>query len=93
MLPRIVPFADAQMSGSCCSGALKAQGLEFRLETKVTAAKVDGERRDRDAGADAKGEARTSRATRCWSAVGRQPCTDGSASSRPGVALEPSAAA
>ena len=36
MLPNIAPFADAQMSGSL-QRALAAQGLEFHLESRVTA--------------------------------------------------------
>jgi dihydrolipoamide dehydrogenase len=39
MLPAIAPFADKQMSNSL-KRALTEQGLEFRLESKVTGAKV-----------------------------------------------------
>ncbi len=40
---RIVPFADRQM-GAALLKILTAQGLEFKLSTKVTAAKVEGKK-------------------------------------------------
>jgi dihydrolipoamide dehydrogenase len=42
-LPRIVPMADVEM-GSLLHKSLVKQDLEFHLETRVTGAKVEGER-------------------------------------------------
>jgi dihydrolipoamide dehydrogenase len=42
-LPRIVPLADVEV-GSLLFKGLSKQGLEFHLETKVTGAKVQGDR-------------------------------------------------
>lgn len=42
ILPRILPFADKQMA-SALQRALKGQGIELRLKTRVTGAVVDGD--------------------------------------------------
>ncbi|MBI5481123.1 MAG: dihydrolipoyl dehydrogenase [Deltaproteobacteria bacterium] len=85
MLPRIAPFADAQMS-SVLERALKAGGLAFRLETKVTAATVDGD------GVTVtlhgpKGE-ETLASDKVLVAIGRQPCTTTAGIVEAGVALD-----
>jgi dihydrolipoamide dehydrogenase len=85
MLPRIAPFADAQMS-NVLERALKAQGLAFRLETKVTAARVDG------GGVSVtlhgpKGE-ETLACDQVLVAVGRKPCTTTAGIVEAGVALD-----
>ena len=42
-LPRIVPMADLEI-GALLHKSLAKQGLEFQLETKVTGAKVEGDK-------------------------------------------------
>ena len=42
-LPRIVPLADLEVGGLLFKSLIK-QGMEFQLETKVTGAKVEGDR-------------------------------------------------
>jgi len=86
MLPTIAPFADKQMSSSL-QRALEAQGLEFRLSTKVTAAKVT------TAGvavtvANDKGESEELACDRVLVAVGRRPNSAGSGLDSVGVELE-----
>ena len=85
MLPRIAPFADAQMSG-VLERALKAQGLSFRLETKVTAAKVGGDGVNVTL-AGPKGE-ETLACDKVLVAIGRKPCTSTAGIVEAGVALD-----
>ena len=85
MLPRVAPFADAQMS-NVLERALKAQGLAFRLETKVTAAKVGA------SGVTVtlqgpKGE-ESLECDKVLVAVGRKPCIDSAGIVAAGVKLE-----
>lgn len=86
MLPTITPFADKQMAGSL-QRALEAQGIEFRLATKVTAAKVAKktvtvtvENKD--------GEAEKIRCDKVLVAVGRRPNTQNTGLEEVGVALD-----
>jgi len=86
MLPTIAPFADKQMSGSL-QRALEAQGLEFRLSTKVTAAKVTKKSVTVTVSND-KGETDELRCDRVLVAVGRRPNSGGSGLEKVGVELE-----
>ncbi|HQL29255.1 MAG TPA: dihydrolipoyl dehydrogenase, partial [Thermoanaerobaculales bacterium] len=86
MLPTIAPFADKQMSGSL-QRALEAQGLEFRLSTKVTAAKVTKKGVTLTVAND-KGETEELSCDRVLVAVGRRPNSSGSGLENAGVELE-----
>ncbi len=86
MLPSITPFADKQMAGAL-QRALEAQGLEFRMSAKVTAAKVSKktvtvtvENKD--------GESESIRCDKVLVAVGRRPNTQGTGLEEVGVALD-----
>ena len=86
LLPTITPFADAQMAKSL-QRALEAQGLTFRLESKVTSAevlktkvKLQVEARD--------GSTEQVDAERVLVAVGRRPNTRGSGLEQAGVELD-----
>jgi dihydrolipoamide dehydrogenase len=85
MMPQIAPFADGQMAKTLAR-ALKEQGLELRLRTRVTAASVE-EGRVRLTLADAKGESSELACERVLVAVGRRPYTEGLGLER--VGLEP----
>jgi dihydrolipoamide dehydrogenase len=87
MLPTIAPFADKQMSGSL-QRALEAQGLEFRLSTKVTAAEVT-KRGVTVTVANDKGESTDLACERVLVAVGRRPSSGGCGLENVGVELEP----
>jgi dihydrolipoamide dehydrogenase len=86
MLPTIAPFADKQMAGAL-QRALAGQGLEFRLESRVTAGKVlkKGVKLSVE---NAKGEAEEITADMVLVAVGRQPVTEGAGLETVGVALD-----
>jgi dihydrolipoamide dehydrogenase len=74
-LPRIVPMAD-QEAGALLHKSLVKQGLEIQLETKVTGAKVDGNRVT--VSAETKdGKALSYPCDRVLVAVGRRPYTEG----------------
>lgn len=86
LLPRVAPFADAQMS-TLLERALKAQGMVFRLGAKVTSAKAEGD------GVtvviqNGKGEEENLPCDKVLVAVGRKPCTDTAGLAEAGVALE-----
>lgn len=86
MLPRIVPFADTQMS-KMLQRYLKAQGLQFRLNTVVTAAKVEGGK----VKAVLKGKGDDQEELECdrlLVAVGRRPATGGLGLEQIGVELD-----
>jgi dihydrolipoamide dehydrogenase len=85
MLPRIAPFADPQLS-SALERALKAKGLVFKLESKVTAATVAGQAVTVTV-AGPKGE-ETLSCDKVLVAVGRRPCTDTAGLAAAGVALD-----
>jgi dihydrolipoamide dehydrogenase len=86
MLPTITPFADKQMAGAL-QRALAAQGLEFRLESRVTAGKVL-KKSVKLTVEDAKGEAEEVTADIVLVAVGRKPVTEGAGLETVGVALD-----
>ena len=86
LLPRVAPFADAQMS-TLLERALKAQGLAFKLGAKVTGAEVleDGVALKVE---NAKGEMEAVACDRVLVAVGRKPCTGTAGLAEAGVALD-----
>jgi len=86
MLPRIVPFADAQMSKQL-QRFLSAQGLEIRLSSKVTAAEVAGDAVQLSV-EDAKGEVGQLFCDKVLVAVGRRPSTGTAGLEEAGVALD-----
>jgi dihydrolipoamide dehydrogenase len=86
MLPAIAPFADKQMSGAL-QRALEAQGLEFRLKSKVTAAKVT-KKTVTVTVEDSKNDTEDIRCDRVLVAVGRKPAADGTGLEDVGVELD-----
>jgi dihydrolipoamide dehydrogenase len=86
-LPRIVPSADEEM-GALLKKSLTKQGLEFHLETKVTGARIEGDRAT--VYAENKGGARANfECGRVLVAVGRRPFTQGLTLAEAGVAVDP----
>jgi dihydrolipoamide dehydrogenase len=83
MLPRIAPFADRQLT-TTLQRALKQQGMDFRIETRVTAGRIDGEEVLLSL-QDAKGQSEELRCDRVLVAVGRRPYTDGLGLDRVGI--------
>jgi dihydrolipoamide dehydrogenase len=86
MLPAVAPFADKQMSSSL-QRALAGQGLEFRLQTKVTGAKVLSKSvkltiEDKD------GATEDLSCEKVLVAVGRRPNTENSGLENVGVVLD-----
>jgi dihydrolipoamide dehydrogenase len=86
LLPRVAPFADAQMSAQL-ERSLKAQGLVFKLQTQVTGAAITGDVVE-VAIKDVQGAAETLAADVVLVAVGRKPCTDTAGLDEAGVVLE-----
>ncbi len=86
LLPRVAPFADAQMS-TFLERSLKAQGMIFRLGAKVTGAKLEGEGLSVTI-QNAKGEEESFTCDKILVAVGRKPCTDTAGLQEAGVILE-----
>jgi dihydrolipoyl dehydrogenase len=86
MLPTVTPFADTQ-SSKMLQRVLKAQGIEFRFEAKVTGAQVEGEQvqvsfETKD------GKTETIACDRVLVSVGRKPCIDTAGLNEAGVTLE-----
>ncbi len=86
MMPQIVPFADRQVAGQL-QRALKAQGMEFHLATKVTAAEV-GEGGVTLTLRDGKDQESTIEGDRVLVAVGRRPYTEGLGLAAVGLELD-----
>jgi dihydrolipoamide dehydrogenase len=86
LLPRVAPFADAQMS-TLLERSLKAQGLVFKLGSKVTAAKVEGDTVTLTV-ENSKGETETVSGDRVLVSVGRKPSIDTAGIKEAGVALD-----
>ncbi len=86
-LPRIVPSADEEM-GTLLQKSLTRQGLEFHLETKVTGAKVAGNRAvvycEKTGGSK-----KSFDCDRVLVAVGRRPFVEGLGLTEAGVAVDP----
>jgi dihydrolipoamide dehydrogenase len=86
-LPRIVPMMDEEV-GDLLYKSLKKQGMEFQLETKVTGAKVEGDKVTLSA-ESSDGHIHTVEADRVLVAVGRRPYTEGLGLEVAGVATDP----
>ena len=86
-LPRITPMADQEM-GEMLRRSLVKQGLEIQLETRVTGAKVDGDRVEVRAQKKDGAEA-TFACDRVLVAVGRRAYTKNLGLAELGIAVEP----
>ena len=86
MLPSITPFADKAMAKSL-QRSLSDQGMEFRLESKVTAGKVL-KNSVKLTVENAKGETEEISCDKVLVAVGRRPLTEGAGLESLGVALD-----
>ncbi|HEV3164398.1 MAG TPA: dihydrolipoyl dehydrogenase [Isosphaeraceae bacterium] len=86
-LPRIVPLADLEM-GKLLHRSLAKQGLEFQLETKVTGAKLAGDRITVSAETSDK-KALTYECDKVLVAIGRRPYSEGLGLAEVGVQVDP----
>jgi dihydrolipoamide dehydrogenase len=86
MLPTITPFADKAMA-KALQRSLADQGMEFRLESKVTAGKVL-KKSVKLTVESAKGESEELSFDKVLVAVGRRPLTEGTGLEKIGVALD-----
>jgi dihydrolipoamide dehydrogenase len=86
MLPTITPFADKAMAKSL-QRSLTDQGMEFRLESKVTAGKVH-KKSVKLMVENAKGETEEISADKVLVAVGRRPLSEGAGLDSIGVELD-----
>jgi len=86
MLPTITPFADKPMAKSL-QRSLSDQGMEFRLETKVTAGKVL-KKSVKLTVENAKGETEEISCDKVLVAVGRRPLSEGAGLENVGVAID-----
>jgi dihydrolipoamide dehydrogenase len=86
MLPVIAPFADSQIS-KALQRALTDQGLEFRLQSKVTAGKVL-KTKVKLTVENADGDSEELDCDRVLVAVGRRPNTAGSGLDEAGITLD-----
>ncbi|MBO0699855.1 MAG: dihydrolipoyl dehydrogenase [Zavarzinella sp.] len=87
-LPRLLPATDGEIAGMVRK-SLEKQGIEFHLETKVTAAKVSGRQVTVTASKD--GKETTFLADKVLVAVGRRPFIDGLGLAEAGVNHDPKA--
>jgi dihydrolipoamide dehydrogenase len=87
MLPVIAPFADRQMAKTL-ERALKKQGLDFRLDSRIARAGLAGEKVEAVV-EDANGGAETLVCDRLLVSAGRRPCTAGAGLEEAGVKLGP----
>jgi dihydrolipoamide dehydrogenase len=86
MLPTVTPFADKAMA-KALQRALSDQGMDFRLESKVTAGKVL-KKSVKLTVEDAKGESEELSFDKVLVAVGRRPLTEGTGLEKVGIALD-----
>jgi dihydrolipoamide dehydrogenase len=86
-LPRIVPLMDIEI-GQLLFKSLSKQGLEFHLETKVTGAKIQGDKVTVSA-EPKEGKALSVECDKVLVAVGRRPYTEGLGLDAVGVATDP----
>ena len=86
MLPTVTPFADRQIA-KMLERALKQQGMEIRLSSKVASAEPDGEGLAVTV-EDGKGGTDELACDRLLVAVGRRPCTRGTGLQEAGVRLD-----
>jgi len=84
-LPRILPFADAELA-TILHRSLAKQGLKFHLETKVTGGSQQGGQVI--VNAQAKGEGVLFQGDKVLVAIGRRPVTSGLGLDEAGVALD-----
>ncbi len=88
MLPKIVPFADRQVS-KALEKSLTKQGLAFRLKSKVTGAEIEGDaikvtvQKEKD-------ESELVTCDKLLVAIGRRPLTEGVGLEEAGVRTDPS---
>ena len=91
MMPQIVPFADRQLA-KMLERSLKKQGLQFKVKSKVTQAKVDASadpgKRVEVTVEDKKGREETLHCEKLLVAVGRRPNTRHQNLEELGVALD-----
>ena len=85
MLPRIVPFADAEMA-TLLQRSLTKQGMTFQLDTRVIAATVEGVQVALRAASA--GQETVLHGDRVLVAVGRRPNTEGLGLKETGVAVD-----
>jgi dihydrolipoyl dehydrogenase len=85
LLPQIVPFADRQLA-QALQRELEAQGLAFKLSSKVTGAKVTS--RTVTVTIESEDSSETLKADRVLVAVGRRPNTRGQGLEEAGVELD-----
>jgi len=85
MLPGIVPFADRQMARTL-ERALKKQGLDLRLGTRITGAASRDDRVEVLL-EDGKGQRETLVCDRVLVSAGRRPCTEGAGLEEAGVKM------
>jgi dihydrolipoamide dehydrogenase len=85
LLPTIVPFADRQVS-KALEKSLSQQGLAFRLESKVSAAAIEGDTITVTV-RNEKGESESVTCDKILVAVGRKPVTQGVGLEEAGVRL------
>jgi dihydrolipoamide dehydrogenase len=86
-LPRIVPLMDLEI-GQLLFKSLQKQGLEFQLDTKVTAAKVEGAK-VRVSTETKDGKTGALDCDKVLVAVGRRPFTEGLGLEAAGVRVDP----
>lgn len=86
LLPRLVPFADKQ-TAQILQRTLKGQGLDIRVQSKVTSAKVSKKGVSVTV-QDKKGKEETLECDRLLVAVGRKPFTDDLGAKEAGVELD-----
>jgi dihydrolipoamide dehydrogenase len=88
MLPTVTPFADKAMA-KALQRSLAEQGMEFRLESKVTAGKVL-KKSVKLTVENAKGEVEEVSSEKVLVAVGRRPVSEGTGLENVGVAIDES---
>jgi dihydrolipoamide dehydrogenase len=86
-MDRIMPGMDADLS-SGMKKILEKQGMKFKLSTKVTSAKTEGDKTKLNLEAAAGGSAETLEADVVLVSIGRKPYTEGLGLKEAGVALD-----
>jgi len=87
MLPTIIPFADRQVS-KALEKSLTKQGLAFRLKSKVTGARIDGDTISVSV-QNEKDETESITCDKLLVAIGRRPLTEGVGLEEAGVRIDP----
>jgi len=86
MLPHILPFADRQ-AAKALERILAKQGLTFRLDSKVSSARIEGDRLKLNV-TDEKGNTESLSCDKLLVSAGRRPATDGLGLEEAGVRLD-----